>query len=358
MGRESNTLGGGYRRFWLFRYAAILKHCWGITQFLTDGARLQRLMRNTKTHLALLLVISGSDIGLGQTNPYTTSFDVFPLKRQLDYIYDYYTESTTTWLVWVQSMHVDSGSVEYIVRDSLPEDDSVLTWNIEERKALWHRIYTDYDFPYQDTSFWTYDTSIISLHESLSGLHELSASDLVWNFPISHPDTTSTHVHRFSDSSRALASKLWSIKRPDCGGGDDSLLFSESSGLFLRKASSFYGGCHNTHTSWDLMVRLRGNPFLSVLEPTKYPSTFVLEQNYPNPFNPRTQIDYILPKSATVSLRLYDLLGREVKTLAEGPQTAGAHSVILNSEDLSSGVYFYRLYSGESVQMRKLAIVK
>lgn len=73
------------------------------------------------------------------------------------------------------------------------------------------------------------------------------------------------------------------------------------------------------------------------------PSTFYLSQNYPNPFNSTTAFDYSLPQNARVTLKVYDILGREVKTLFDGKQFAGTYKATFNADQLASGVYFYRL---------------
>jgi len=88
------------------------------------------------------------------------------------------------------------------------------------------------------------------------------------------------------------------------------------------------------------------------------PAAFALYQNYPNPFNPATTIGYALPNAAVVTLKIYDVFGREVATLADGPQAAGFHSVEWNASDLAGGVYFYRLQSGSEMLTRKLLLVK
>ncbi len=88
------------------------------------------------------------------------------------------------------------------------------------------------------------------------------------------------------------------------------------------------------------------------------PKTFALEQNYPNPFNPSTAISYQLPVASTVSLKVFDMLGKEVATLVNARQEAGAYTVNFNANTLSSGVYFYRLQAGNFVQTRKMLLVK
>ncbi len=86
--------------------------------------------------------------------------------------------------------------------------------------------------------------------------------------------------------------------------------------------------------------------------------TFGLEQNYPNPFNPTTSISYTIPKSAQTTLKVYDVLGNEVATLVNGENTAGVHSVEFNAAKLSSGIYFYKLQSGNLLQTKKMMLLK
>jgi sugar lactone lactonase YvrE len=88
------------------------------------------------------------------------------------------------------------------------------------------------------------------------------------------------------------------------------------------------------------------------------PKQFALEQNYPNPFNPTTTISYQLPVASQVSLKVYDVLGREVMTLVNGRQDAGAYNFNFNASELSSGVYFYRLQTGSFVAIKKMLLVK
>ena len=86
--------------------------------------------------------------------------------------------------------------------------------------------------------------------------------------------------------------------------------------------------------------------------------SYRLEQNYPNPFNPTTNITYVLPKAENVSLKVYDVLGREVATLVNEVKPAGAYTVPFNASNLASGVYFYKLQSGSFVQTKKMMLVK
>ncbi len=85
---------------------------------------------------------------------------------------------------------------------------------------------------------------------------------------------------------------------------------------------------------------------------------FSLEQNYPNPFNPSTKIEFAIPNSEYVSLRVYDILGREVKILVNENLTQGEYEVDFKAEGLSSGMYYYSLRSGENVSVKKMVLVK
>ena len=86
---------------------------------------------------------------------------------------------------------------------------------------------------------------------------------------------------------------------------------------------------------------------------------YKLAQNYPNPFNPATMIPYSLPYDGNVSLKVYDVLGREVKTLVNGFQKAGFHSIRFNASALPGGVYFYRMDAGKQfTSVKKMILLR
>ncbi|MCG6915369.1 T9SS type A sorting domain-containing protein [bacterium BMS3Abin03] len=98
--------------------------------------------------------------------------------------------------------------------------------------------------------------------------------------------------------------------------------------------------------------------FSSVENDNFYVNTFQLKQNYPNPFNPSTKIEYQIPKSEFVSIKVYDLLGREIATLVNEKESAGNYEVEFDASDLSSGVYLYQMVAGNFSSTKKFIYMK
>ena len=89
-----------------------------------------------------------------------------------------------------------------------------------------------------------------------------------------------------------------------------------------------------------------------------FPRQFSLNQNYPDPFNPTTTISFTIPSRSSVSLKIFDMLGREVATIVSGEMPAGTYSRQWNAAKMSSGIYFYRLVAGSYTQTKKLVLLK
>jgi hypothetical protein len=147
------------------------------------------------------------------------------------------------------------------------------------------------------------------------------------------------------------------------------VLFDEATNasLNLREVQEY----SFANTREDIARRLKiivGNQDFVMAELEKagvYPLAFGLSQNFPNPFNPLTTIGYSLPAPSHVTMKLYDMVGREVATLVEGLQAPGRRSVVLDGSRLASGVYYYRMRAtavegsaASYVQTRKLLLLK
>jgi hypothetical protein len=88
------------------------------------------------------------------------------------------------------------------------------------------------------------------------------------------------------------------------------------------------------------------------------PKSFNLSQNYPNPFNPATKIKFAIPQSSLVTLKVYDILGKEVTSLVNQNLNAGNYEVDFNAINLSSGSYFYKISAGDFTSIKKMVLIK
>jgi len=101
-----------------------------------------------------------------------------------------------------------------------------------------------------------------------------------------------------------------------------------------------------------------GVTFIGNEEDGEIPNKFLLEQNYPNPFNPITKIKYSVPRSSQVQIKIFDVLGNEIETLASEEKSVGTYEINWNAINLPSGVYFYQLKAGEFVITKKMILLK
>ncbi len=111
------------------------------------------------------------------------------------------------------------------------------------------------------------------------------------------------------------------------------------------------------------LLEIRKLDLVGVATNEAIPTQFNLFQNYPNPFNPSTIISYTLPKQSVVTIKIYDVLGREVKTLLSSEQPAGVHKIEWNGTNnagsrVAAGTYIYRIEAGDFVQAKKMILLK
>ena len=147
----------------------------------------------------------------------------------------------------------------------------------------------------------------------------------------------------------------------------DSTLSKNPDNIYVKLNSTFseIRGILFYSYSYYKIVPRKNDDFIGYVGPvgvtdgtSKLPASYKLDQNYPNPFNPSTTINYSIPKESIVSLKIYNILGQQVKTLVSENKAPGNYSVRFNANELSSGVYFYTLKAGNYYQVKKMLLLK
>ena len=150
------------------------------------------------------------------------------------------------------------------------------------------------------------------------------------------------------------------------------LIAADTNNVTLRQAYFNYQmidegseqGMHNPKFSVDVLIRSK--QVITGIIPTtntEIPGKFELSQNYPNPFNPFTRFEFSIPKQSNVLIKIFDISGREVRTLVNEKMDAGKYTADWNSLDnqganVSSGVYFYTIIAGNYTESRKMMLIK
>ena len=134
---------------------------------------------------------------------------------------------------------------------------------------------------------------------------------------------------------------------------DEERTFAFAPGVGIVWSSGIGGGY------FELFAATVGGALITdVTQQADLPSSYTLDQNYPNPFTPSTTLRFSLPETADVSLKVFDLLGRNVATLIADRMTAGQHSVDFDATNLPSGTYVYRLEAGSFSQTKTMVLAK
>ncbi len=127
--------------------------------------------------------------------------------------------------------------------------------------------------------------------------------------------------------------------------------------VFQRSQTTI--GMDASHVSYIELPMLTGAlPKNVALESMEEPASFRLSQNYPNPFNPVTDIEYAVSVGGHVSLKVYDVLGKEVAALVNDELPAGTYKATFDASNLASGVYYYRLFANQTTQTKKMMLIK
>jgi hypothetical protein len=297
------------------------------------------VMRKARLAFRILtLVVSIQIAERTVTNAQTN--EVFRLARGVVYAYDFY-ELSYSWNFSSYATTQDSGIVEYTIVDSTIVADTTVAWSVLQKRNLFRRAHGS-NVP--DTSYFVRDSTFFTLNESRTGQHELRGGvGGVWVFPMGQ----ASRVFRYSDSTRVQLGWLGGGNCHVIPGTYDTLSMSVDSSLWRRN----YGVCVDWDDYGNLFqrrARLRSLMIVSVQDIPLLPKAVRLNQNHPNPFNPKTTISFSIPNSSFVTLKVFDLLGREIATLVNEDKSAGTHIATWDGRNnsgvrVSSGVYFYHL---------------
>jgi subtilisin-like proprotein convertase family protein len=132
----------------------------------------------------------------------------------------------------------------------------------------------------------------------------------------------------------------------------------DASGSWILRVFDRTTGNTGTLKAWGLSITTSMNPISVHSISSEIPKKFLLLQNYPNPFNPSTNIHFAVPKSSSVKIAIYDMLGRELETIVNEKLDAGTYNANWNALKYSSGVYFYKLTAGDFTEFKKMILLK
>ncbi|MHB1685953.1 MAG: T9SS type A sorting domain-containing protein [Ignavibacteriaceae bacterium] len=147
----------------------------------------------------------------------------------------------------------------------------------------------------------------------------------------------------------------------DSNGIDERRIYFDANALsnLMTQAGGIFK-LYYTYDSLNTIVSIDTINFITtdVLNKNKQPIVFSLQQNYPNPFNPTTTINYSVPQNSFVTIKVYDVLGKEITTLVNHETRSGNYSVEFNASKFTSGVYYYRMQAGNFTETKKLIVLK
>lgn len=285
-------------------------------------------------------------------------YEVFLLHPNIRYSYAYTYYGISGDEMTSASMK-DSGQVDYVVLDSVNTNDSTITWHILEIRNFW-RNSRNQTHIINDTTYLVNDSVNLTLYEDKRGNHELKCSGLIWRFPLLQlRGEIRQTVYRYWNTSEPLFDWQWNNASHNGvnGTGADTIILSKDFGFRHRHLkenwTSGYMWGNSTKT-----INILHTPTGVSTNRNDFPNAIFLEQNYPNPFNPTTTIPFSLPSRRYVTLKIFDLIGREVVTLVSEELPAGNHSRQWNAAHMPSGIYFYRLQANGYLETKKLVLLK
>ncbi|MBI4534983.1 MAG: T9SS type A sorting domain-containing protein, partial [Ignavibacteriae bacterium] len=282
--------------------------------------------------------------------------DMFPLSvgNQWEYnyswVYDDYLSSIRTSLV---------GTARLRVLGATHTTDST-RWLLEEHvEGTFCLLY--YWPPMYDTCYPTVRTTAFDLIERHDWRHRLYRNSYhydCWNsvVPFGRDLVEPSFIYRYAYPDSGSTTRIRPRDHPLYPSILYNVLMKADSGLATIESQTGY----LVGSSFQSNHRLVTGTIVDIPDEKlgESPGGYKLFQNYPNPFNPKTSFQFSVPSLEFVSLRVYDVLGREVATLVNEVKQPGTYELTWNAEGLSSGVYLYRLQAGSLVQTKKLVLLR
>lgn len=249
-------------------------------------------------------------------------------------------------------------------------DGYVITDTLKAGKGYWVNCLTNgylYEVTLDNTvkqSVTSYSSELVELRfENSSGnvasLFLGDASQLTGNYILPPVPPSGIYDVRFeSDKFAELLGKIQRLKI-NSAPGITRITLHNSYGLKFNIKDAINGSILNTELAEGAGIEVPSNLENLILEPaSSIPLTYELYQNYPNPFNPTTTIKFQTAGDGQVKLVVFDVLGREVRTLVNGFRPAGVYEAKFDASDFSSGAYFYKIQAGKFEQLKKMMIIK
>jgi len=195
---------------------------------------------------------------------------------------------------------------------------------------------------------WNYRSFFNYINETLYGVRGI-VSDSVTGAPIK----SKIYVTQYSDTNWIFSDSVYGDYHRMLATG--TYTFKVSAPGYVTKTIPNIYAKYDSTTRLNIQLRPVGT---SITNENNLTDDYTLNQNYPNPFNPSTFIDYYIPKESFVTLKIYDNLGREVKTLVNTKLMPGNYQIKWDAGKNNSGIYFYRLTAGEKTITRTMILIK
>ena len=265
-----------------------------------------------------------------------------PLTRQANFIK----------LRWRKVLNADEYSIQVstdpsfdklIFSATIPDTVKNISGTVEGQKYYWRIAGWNIGGPGPWSDVWNFTIIIApsTLQLSKSGPNEIT---LTWK---DNSDVEAGYVIERKLSEAASFTVIDTLK----GSGEEYVDHAEEGHTYIYRIKAYADSAESEY-SREVTITVTG------IQDEKIPTEYSMSQNNPNPFNPTTKIQFALPKTALTTINIYDLLGKEIITLIKAKCQAGYHEINVNANNLPSGVYIYRIQSGDFIQSRKMILLR